>query len=182
MKNVTVFCGSREGTNPQYMEAASQLGSNLASEGLAIVYGGGSAGLMGAVADAALEEGGEVTGIIPTSLLQREIAHKNVSHLIEVETMHERKAAMYEKGDAYLALPGGIGTLEEFMEILTWHAIGEHRKPCALLNSHGYYDPLYTLLQHMVSEGFLPAEALNRIIIKNDPEQMVKALAASEDL
>jgi uncharacterized protein (TIGR00730 family) len=151
---VAVFCGSSSGNDPVYREAAEHVGRTLAGRGFGVVYGGGHVGLMGAVADSALRAGGAVTGIIPRSLHERERMHDDVTELVVVETMHERKLLMAERSDAFLALPGGPGTLEEITEQWTWAQLGIHEKPCAFLNVAGYYDPLIALVDGMRDRGF----------------------------
>lgn len=153
--HICIFCGSSPGHDPAYREAAAAAARSMAESGAAIVYGGGRVGLMGAVADAALAAGGEVIGVMPRSLVAREIAHRGLSRLQVVETMHERKTTMSGLADAFLALPGGAGTLEEIFEQWTWGQLGIHGKPCAFLNVKGYFDPLRTMLDKMVAEGFL---------------------------
>ncbi|WP_054635597.1 TIGR00730 family Rossman fold protein [Thalassobacillus sp. C254] len=180
MKHITVFCGSRNGNRSLYLQEAKKLGEELAQNKIITVYGGGSSGLMGAVADGALGRQGEVIGIVPETLKDIEIAHQHVTELITVKTMHERKAKMYEYADAFIALPGGIGTLEEFVEVLTWYAIGQHEKYCALLNTDHYYDPLLTLIKHMVKEGFLSEQVADRIIVFAEPQSLVHFLVKGE--
>ena len=141
-KRLCVFCGSSHGANPAYAEAAKNVGSELARRGIGLVYGGGNVGLMGVVADAVLAGGGEVVGVIPEALMAKELGHRSIQDLRVVKTMHERKAMMAELADGFIALPGGIGTFEEFFEIVTWAQLGFHSKPCALLNVNGFYDPL----------------------------------------
>ena len=158
MKRVCVFCGASPGRKPVHLEAARLAGRTLAGRGLALVYGGGSVGLMGAVADGALEAGGEVVGVIPRALQLRELAHRGLTSLHVVGSMHERKARMAELADAFVALPGGLGTLEELAEILTWAQLGLHAKPCGLLDVEGYYAPLIAFVDHAVAEGFVRAE------------------------
>ncbi|WP_334073764.1 MULTISPECIES: TIGR00730 family Rossman fold protein [Paenibacillus] len=155
MKKIAVFCGSSFGAKDEYKQGAIALGRELATRGLSLVYGGSSVGLMGAVADAVLEEGGEVIGVLPVFLQDREIAHKNLSELIIVDTMHERKGKMAEIADGFIVLPGGAGTMDEFFEIFTWGQLGLHRKPCGLLNLGGYYDLLIKLFNHMTDEQFI---------------------------
>ena len=159
------------------METAHRVGMLLAARGLGLVYGGGGIGLMGAVADGALAAGGNVIGIIPASLAQREVAHVGLHDLRIVASMHERKAQMADLADGFLALPGGIGTFEEFFEILTWAQLRLHTKPCALLNISGYYDPVLTLLDHAVSERFLRAEHRRIVLTDTDPEGLLDAMA-----
>ena len=151
---IAVFCGSATGNDPVYLEAARTVGTTLARLGIGVVFGGGQVGLMGAVADSAMAAGGHVTGVIPHSLHEREVAHAAVSELHLVETMHERKLLMAERSDAFLALPGGPGTLEEITEQWTWAQLGIHEKPCGFLNVAGYYDPLIALVDTMRDRGF----------------------------
>ena len=168
--NVCVFCGSQRGARPEYEVAARRVGAALAASGIGLVYGGGRVGLMGAVADAALAAGGRVVGVIPEHLTLRELAHDGLTQLIVVPGMHERKALMAARSDAFLALPGGVGTFEEFFEILTWAVLGLHAKPLGLLNVAGYYDPLLTLLDHAVAERFVRPEHRDLVVDSNDPE------------
>jgi uncharacterized protein (TIGR00730 family) len=154
---LAVFCGSSGGAHPDYGEAARALGVACAERGIGLVYGGARIGLMGTVADAALAAGGHVIGVIPSSLVEREIAHTGVSDLRIVSTMHERKALMASLADGFVVLPGGMGTLDEMCEIFTWAQLGLHAKPCALLNVRGYWDPFLALLDRAVEEGFLRA-------------------------
>lgn len=156
--NVCVFCGSSSGAHPHYADAARQLGSELAARNMGLVYGGASVGLMGTIADAALAAGGKVTGVIPQSIVDYEIAHEQLSELHIVQSMHERKALMEELSDLFIALPGGFGTLDETFEILTWAQLSLHRKPIGLLNIDGYYDGLLQFADHQVKEGFVRAE------------------------
>src|ERR687893_3285366 len=177
MRNLCVFCGSRSGTEVAYDEAARALGRALAADGIRLVYGGGRVGLMGVVADAALGAGGEVVGVIPRALLEREIAHTGLTDLRVVGSMHERKALMSELSEGFIALPGGTGTLEEFFEVLTWAQLGEHRKPCGLLNAGRYYDPLLAVFDHMVQQGFLSEEHRAMVLVETEPEALLEALA-----
>ena len=177
MKSLCVFCGSRSGTDAAYDEAARAFGRALAAEGITLVYGGGRVGLMGVVADAALGAGGEVVGVIPRALLEREIAHSGLTDLRVVGSMHERKALMSELSEGFIALPGGTGTLEEFFEVLTWAQLGEHRKPCGLLNAGRYYDPLLAVFDHMVQQGFLSKEHRAMVLVETEPEVLLEALA-----
>jgi uncharacterized protein (TIGR00730 family) len=155
MKRVVIFCGSGSGTDEIFYREATLVGATLARQEIEIVYGGARVGLMGAVADGALQQGGKVTGVIPYFLQSKEIAHTGLTGLILVESMHERKTKMNELCDAVIALPGGYGTMEEFFEMLTWAQLGLHQKPVALLNTAGFYDPLITLIQTMTDKGFL---------------------------
>ena len=155
LKSVCVYCGTGEGVDPAYLQAANGLGRQLAAEGLSLVYGGGSIGLMGAVARATLEGGGQVTGIIPRFLEEREVMMQSVSELIVTDDMHERKRTMFERADGFVALPGGIGTLEEVVEVLTWGQLGRHAKPVVLADIGGFWRPLIDLLAHMRAEGFI---------------------------
>ncbi|ADZ71157.1 TIGR00730 family Rossman fold protein [Polymorphum gilvum] len=158
LKSVCVYCGSGTGENPAYKRAASDFGTALADAGVALVYGGGSVGLMGTVAKATLASGGSVTGIIPHFLEKREVMLRDVSDLIVTEDMHERKRLMFQRSDAFVALPGGIGTLEEVVEMMTWAQLGQHRKPVLLANIDGFWSPLLELLDHMRKEAFIRAE------------------------
>ncbi len=176
IRRICVFCGSSAGTRPAYREAARQVGHALAENRIGLVFGGGKVGLMGAVADAALERGGEAIGVIPHALVAREIAHPGVTEMRTVNSMHERKALMADLSDAFIALPGGYGTLEEFCEALTWSQLGIHKKPCGLLNVEGYYDPLIEFLDAAVAEGFLKAENRQLVIVDTDAEAMLSAL------
>lgn len=180
MKRVCVFCGSNVGSRTVYREAAVRMGTVLARRGIGMVFGGGSVGLMGAVADAALAAGGEVIGVIPRALVEKELAHRGVADLRVVASMHERKALMAELADAFVALPGGFGTLEEFCEVLTWAQLGIHRKPCGLLNVTGFFDSLLALFDHAVAEGFLRLQHRALIVVEKDPERLLDALAAWE--
>ncbi len=155
MKRITIFCGSGSGTDEIFYKEATLAGATLARQGIEIIYGGAKVGLMGAVADGALQQGGKVTGVIPYFLQSKEIAHTGLTELILVESMHERKTKMNELCDAVIALPGGYGTMEEFFEMLTWAQLGLHQKPVALLNIAHYYDPLITLVYTMTDKGFL---------------------------
>lgn len=176
MNSVAVFCGSRAGADPLYVEAAKDLGRKLAAEKLGLVYGGSSVGLMGAVADEVLQFGGKVLGIIPTILSNRELAHQKVTELKVVNSMHERKALIYDSSDAFIIMPGGIGTLDEFFEIFTWHAIGQHNKPVGILNVNQYYDPLLNLLDHMVHQQFLSKAHRDAVFSENNPEKLIHSL------
>ena len=171
-----VFCGSSAGARTSYAEAARSLARHLAANQIAIVYGGGNAGLMGTLADAALEAGGEVIGVIPRSLVEKERAHPHLSDLRIVGSMHERKALMAELSDAFIALPGGFGTFEEFCEVLTWTQLGLHRKPCGILNVEAYFEPLLQLFDHAVRERFLKPEHRRIVLSDTCPESLVSRL------
>jgi uncharacterized protein (TIGR00730 family) len=178
LNSLCVFCGSNSGASPAYAEAAAHLGRILAGRGLNLVYGGGRVGLMGVVADAALAAGGTVTGVIPEALATRELAHAALSDLQVVGSMHERKARMSELADGFIALPGGIGTLEEWFEVWTWSQLGFQPKPCGLLNVAGYYDHLLAFLDHMTAERFLTGIHRGMVIVDDDPERLLDRLAA----
>ena len=178
MKRICVFCGSNAGARSEYAEAARALATVLAERKLGIVYGGGNVGLMGVLADAALARGGEVIGVIPQKLVDKEVAHRGVTELRIVETMHERKALMNDLSDAFLALPGGFGTLDEFFEVLTWSQLGFHGKPCALLNVAGYYDGMLAMLDHAVTERFLRPAHRELVIADTDPLRLLQRLSA----
>ena len=171
-----MFCGSSSGARESYAAAATSLARHLVANGFVIVYGGGKVGLMGKLADAALEAGGEIIGVIPRSLVEKGISHSRVSDLRVVGSMHERKAQMAELSDGFIALPGGYGTFEEFCEVLTWTQLGLQRKPCGILNVDGYYDPLLSLFDHAEKEQFL--KPVHRQIVLSDrrPESLVKRL------
>lgn len=176
MKWICVFCGSSAGEHPRYLEVASETGALLAEEGIGLVYGGSRVGVMGRLADATLSAGGEVVGVIPRPLVDREVAHHGLTELRVVDSMHERKAAMAELADAFVALPGGLGTLEEFLEVLTWSQLGLHRKPCGVLDVGGYFRPLAALLDHMVREGFLARSHRAMVQMAATPEGLLEAL------
>ncbi|MDN5781359.1 MAG: TIGR00730 family Rossman fold protein [Luteimonas sp.] len=158
MKSICVYCGSNSGSKPAYAERAKALGQRIAKENLALVYGGGNVGLMGIVADTVLQAGGEVIGVIPQQLVDLEVAHHGVTKLEIVHSMHERKARMFDLSDAFVALPGGFGTLDEMFEMLTWRQLGLGEKPCAFLDVDGFYVPLLAMIDHMVDQRFLAAE------------------------
>jgi uncharacterized protein (TIGR00730 family) len=178
LNSVCVFCGSNSGASPAYAEAAAGLGRALVRRGLTLVYGGGRVGLMGVVADAALAAGGRVIGVIPEALATREVAHNQVTEMRVVGSMHERKALMSELSDGFLALPGGIGTLEEWFEVWTWSQLGFQPKPCGLLNVTGYYDHLLAFLDHMTEERFLTGTHRSMAIVDDDPELLLDRLAS----
>ena len=176
MKRICVFCGSSEGARPEYAAVARALGAEMACRGIGLVFGGGRVGLMGAVASAVLENGGHVTGVIPHGLMVREVAHDCVEDMRVVDSMHERKALMNELSDAFISMPGGLGTIEETAEMLTWAQLGIHRKPVALLNVLGYYDPLVAFLDRTVEEGFLRAENRQLLVVGAEPASLLDRL------
>jgi uncharacterized protein (TIGR00730 family) len=178
MKSVCVFCGSSLGDKPIYREMAAIVGRKLAALGLRLVYGGGNIGLMGVVADAALAAGGEVIGVIPQALVDWELAHGGLTELIVVQSMHERKARMADAADAFLALPGGFGTFEEFCEVLTWSQLGFHAKPCGVLNVSGFYDPLLALFDRAVQDRFLQPGHRELVIADTDVDALLARLAS----
>jgi len=169
MKRICVFCGSSPGMRPIYAAAARELGHLLVDTGIDLVYGGASVGLMGILARTVLDGGGRVTGVIPRMLVEREVALTSLNDLRVVESMHERKALMAELSDGFIALPGGIGTIEEFVEVLSWSQLGIHRKPCGLLNSAGYYNRLLGFFEHMAEEGFIRSECCGAVLADRDP-------------
>lgn len=178
MTSICVFCGSSPGTDPSFVSAAEWVGATLAKQDIELVYGGGGSGMMGAVANGALAEGGQVLGVIPEDLFKREDLHAGLTRLEVVASMHERKARMAATSDGFLALPGGIGTLEELFEIWTWTQIGIHAKPCGILNVAGYYDPLLTFLESMVTRGFVRAEHRDVVLVDDDVERLVARVIA----
>ncbi|MEH7609270.1 TIGR00730 family Rossman fold protein [Priestia megaterium] len=173
MKRIAVFCGSSNGASDLYIQGAKDLGKELAKRNISLVYGGASVGVMGAVANAVLEAGGHVIGVMPTFLEEREISHKNLSELIVVGSMHERKAKMAELVDGFITLPGGPGTLEEFFEIFTWAQLGLHQKPCGLLNINEYYTPLISLFNHMTEEQFLQEKYRSMALVDTEPQGLL---------
>ena len=176
MKSLCVFCGSSPGNHPRYLEVARELGALLARERITLVYGGGRVGLMGALADAALAAGGEVVGVIPQLLLDKEVGHTGLTKLHVVETMAQRKQVMGDLSDAFLTLPGGIGTMDELFEAWTWTQLELHRKPCGLLNQDGYYDDLVAFLSRCVGEGFLRPRHHAALIVDTDLPRLVTRL------
>ncbi len=177
---ICVFCGSSFGRAPAYQEMAARLGDCIAERGIGLVYGGASVGLMGAVADAAVRRGGDVIGILPDALAELEIAHDNLGELRIVQSMHERKKQMADLSDAFIALPGGIGTLEETFEVWTWSQLSIHAKPVGLLNVGGYYDRLIEFLDHVVAEDFVKPVHRDILIADNDPATLIDRLAAAD--
>ncbi|MGH8676929.1 MAG: TIGR00730 family Rossman fold protein [Burkholderiales bacterium] len=176
VRSVCVYCGSSVGAKREYAEAARGVGRLLAERGITLVYGGGSIGLMGVLADAALGAGGKVVGVIPQGLRTRELAHEGLSELITVESMHARKQTMVDRSDAFIALPGGIGTLDELFETFTWLQLGIHDKPVGILNAAGYYLPLIELIRNMAAERFLKQEHFDCLLIDDDIERLVDRL------
>ena len=176
MRRICVYCGSSSGFDPVYRETAAKLGCVLAQRGIGIVYGGGKVGLMGTLANAALAAGGEVIGIIPHHLIAMEVGHHEVTTLIPVDSMHTRKHQMAEMSDAFVALPGGIGTAEELLEVFTWLQLGIHAKPVALLNTNSYFSHLLQFLDHMQKSGFLKAEHREMLIVEQEPEVLLQRL------
>lgn len=176
MKRICVFCGSKFGKNGLYRQAAQRLGRLLVQRGHGLVYGGGSVGLMGVLADAVLAAGGEVIGVIPDALVTPERAHPGVAQMYVVDSMHLRKARMNELSDAFVALPGGFGTLEELFEVISWSQLGIHRKPVGLLNVAGYYNPLVRLLDHAMAEGFIKPRHRQLLVVADQPERLLDAL------
>ncbi len=177
MQRICVFCGSNYGARPAYAEAARTMGQILAERGIGLVYGGGRVGLMGEIADAVLRAGGEAIGIIPESLFAKEVGHRGLSKLHVVGSMHERKAMMADLSDAFVTLPGGFGTMEEFFEVLTWGQLGLHRKPCGLLNIDGYYDTLLRLFDAFVSERFARQEHRSFVLDDDNVARLLDRLA-----
>lgn len=173
MNRVCVFCGSSPGSRPEYLQAAEQLGQMLAQRKIGLVYGGGRLGLMGAVARATVEAGGEVVGIIPRDLFEKEVAFTDLIDLRVVGSMHERKALMADLADGFIGLPGGLGTIEEFFEVLTWAQLGIHRKPCGLLNVAGYYTTLLHFIEHTVAEQFIAPEHQAMILVEEEPAALL---------
>ncbi|MEO8908770.1 MAG: TIGR00730 family Rossman fold protein [Gemmatimonadaceae bacterium] len=180
MRRLAVFCGSNPGARPDYVEAARAFGTLLAQRGIGVVYGGSSVGLMAALADAVQDELGDVIGVIPRMLVEREVANKSLTDLRVVETMHERKALMAELADGFVALPGGIGTLEEFFETWTWAQLGMHTKPCGLINTAGYFDGLLQFLDHAVAERFVRDVHRAMVVVESEPEKLLSRFASYE--
>lgn len=178
MKSVCVFAGSKPGSGRRYQDAARALGRAIAGRGCDLVYGGGGVGLMGILADAAVEAGAKVTGVIPGALAERELAHPGPVELRVVRSMHERKSLMSDLSDAVVALPGGLGTLEELFEMLTWAQLGIHAKPCGLLNVSGYYDAMLAFLDHSVAEGFIDPVHRSLLLLDEDPGRLLDAMDA----
>lgn len=173
LETICVFCGSSVGTNPSYRDAAEELGRLLALDGRRLVYGGGNIGLMGVLANAALENGGQVIGVIPQHIVRLEVAHRGVTDLRIVDSMHERKHEMAELADGFVVLPGGLGTLDEFFEVWTWGQLGLHRKPYGLLNVASYFDPLLGFLERAVGEGFVRGAHRELLLVDDDPARLL---------
>ena len=182
LKRVCVYCGSSAGKDPAYIAAAHALGTVLLRHNIGLVYGGACVGLMGAIADTVLHGGGEVLGVMPQSLVDKEVAHQGLTELRVVDSMHERKALMAELSDGFIALPGGLGTLEEILEVLTWAQLGFHHKPCGLLNVQGYYDGLRDFLKRASDERFVRPEHRDLLLVEQQPEAMLGAMLAYEPL
>ena len=180
LRRICVFCGSRPGARPEYLEQARRLGGLLAGRGIGLVYGGASVGLMGAVADGALAAGGDVIGVIPRALAGKELAHAGISDLRVVGSMHERKALMAELSDAFIAMPGGFGTLEELFEMVTWSQLGLHRKPFGVLNVAGFFNSLLALVEDAVREGFIPPEHRRLILESTEPDVLLDLVLGYE--
>ena len=178
ISSVAVYCGSNLGTDPAYAQAATSLGRTLAEQGIRLVYGGGHVGLMGAVADAVIQHGGEAHGVITEALQAKEIAHEGLTSLKVVKTMHERKAAMADAADAFIMLPGGFGTFDEFFEVVTWTQLGIHAKPCGILDVAGFFAPLRALLDGAVTAGFVHPAHRDMVIVDDDPARLLDRLAA----
>lgn len=179
MKSVCVFCGSSVGARDEYAQAARELGRLLAARGLRTIYGAGNIGLMGILADAVLDAGGEIVGVIPEALVARELAHNGLSDLHIVHSMHERKALMADLSDAFLALPGGFGTFEELCETLTWVQLGIHAKPCGLLNVSGYFNPLIAMFDRAVDERFLRPQHRDLLLVTADPDDLLNRMSTA---
>jgi len=178
MERIAVYCGSSPGKNPVYKDAATELGKVLAARGITLVYGGGSVGLMGILAKSSIEQGGQVIGVIPQAIADMEVAYTNIQDLRIVEDMHTRKALMAELADAFIALPGGMGTVEELMEILTWAQLGFHGKPCGVLNIAGFYDQLLKFLDHLVKDQFIAPEHRSMLMVDESPQGLLEQFRA----
>ena len=176
LKNLAVYCGSAMGSDPVFADAARETTAAMADAGVHLVYGGGRLGLMGLIADTMLERGGDVYGVIPQALVDIEVAHESVTELTVVETMHERKAKMTELADAFLALPGGIGTLDEFFEAWSWNALGYHKKPFCLLNTAGYWDGLIEFIDHAAASGFMSPQRRKQLLVATNPREALQLL------
>jgi len=180
LKNICVYCGSNAGNDPIYTAQAQALGRALVERGLGLVYGGSRVGIMGVVADAVLQAGGRAIGVLPEALMQKELAHKGLTELHVVASMHERKTMMAAKADAFVAMPGGIGTLEEIFEVWTWAQLGFHNKPCGLLNVAGFYDKLAGFLDHAAASGFMQPQHRDMLAVESDPHRLLDRFASYE--
>ena len=180
MQSLCVYCGASTGSDPLFVEAAQTLGRTLAQRDIRLVYGGGSVGLMGEVANAALDAGGKVTGVIPEALWKREVGHPGLTEIAVVPNMHVRKAQLIDLSDAFVALPGGFGTLDELFEVLTWQQIGYHHKPVGLLNIAGYYDSLLSFIQQALSQGFVRGAHVESLIVDTDVNRLIDRLSQSQ--
>ena len=181
MKSIGVFCGANTGFNEIYSEASAALGRLMAEQSITLVYGGGNVGLMGVIADAVLAQGGKAIGVIPQSLVDREVAHKSLQELHVVQTMHERKAMMAARSDAFIAMPGGFGTFDEICEIITWNQLGIIKKPVAFYNINGYYDRFFEMIDHTVAEGFVKMDQRENLIIEEDPAILLQKIREFSD-
>lgn len=179
MKAIAVYCGASMGTNPVHVEAARQLGRAMAERNIALVYGGGNVGLMGIIADEVMRLGGDVTGVIPQALVEREVGHTGLSRQFIVKDMHERKAMMADLAEGFIAMPGGMGTLEELFEMLTWSQLGIHSKPVGVLNTNGFYDLLLSFMAHLQAEGFVQARHAQLMMAEADPDALLRRLIAA---
>jgi uncharacterized protein (TIGR00730 family) len=182
VNRVCVFCGASAGEDSRYLDTADRFGQILAREGIELVYGGSRVGMMGRIAAATLQAGGKVTGVIPGAIMNRELAHQELTELRVVRSMHERKSEMAELSDAFIALPGGLGTLEAFCELLTWGQLGLHQKPCAILDVGGYFQPLVRFFDHMTREGFMSRPQRDMVLVEEDPEQLIPRLRGYQPL
>jgi uncharacterized protein (TIGR00730 family) len=181
MKSIGVFCGANTGFNEIYSEASAALGRLMAEQSITLVYGGGNVGLMGLIADAVLAHGGKAIGVIPQSLVDREVAHNGLQELYVVQTMHERKAMMAARSDAFIAMPGGFGTFDEICEIITWNQLGIIKKPVAFYNINGYYDRFFEMIDHTVAEGFVKMDQRENLIIEEDPAILLQKIREFSD-
>ena len=181
MKSIGIFCGANHGVNPLYQEAAAALGKIMAQQSVLLVYGAGNVGLMGTIADAVLAEGGKAVGVIPQSLVDREVAHRGLTELHVVQTMHERKAMMAARSDAFIAMPGGFGTFDEICEIITWNQLGIIKKPVAFFNVNGFWDKFLEMVDHTVAEGFVKYDQRENLIVESDPEVLLQKIRAYAD-
>ena len=181
MKSIGVFCGANHGSNPVYQEAAAKLGKLMVQQNIMLVYGAGNVGLMGTIADAVLADAGKAVGVIPQSLVDREVAHTGLTELHVVQTMHERKALMAARSDAFIAMPGGFGTFDEICEIITWNQLGIIKKPVAFFNVNGYWDKFLEMVDHTVAEGFVKYDQRENLIVESDPEVLLQKIRTYAD-